>query len=207
MDYYPIGFCLEGRRCLVIGGGRIALAKARGLVEAGACVTVVGREFVAEFDSLAGVERHGREFSDDDLTGVALAIAATDDPAVNHHVAETCRVRGIAYNVVDDPDYCGFIVPSILRRGPLTVSIATGGAAPALARRLRRQLEAWLPEDYAEYVEFLDHARQRAKTAIADPKRRFQIATQLATEDGYQQFRRRSPPEREQWLSELLGEQ
>ena len=142
MRWYPVFLNLAGARVTVVGGGKVALRKTLGLVEAGAVVTVVSPRFEVGFAAVA-VRRVEREFQDDDLEGAALAFAATDSREVNRRVGELARARGIPANIADAPEECGFIVPARVTREGVQVAISTGGEDPARAARLRRELEAW----------------------------------------------------------------
>jgi precorrin-2 dehydrogenase/sirohydrochlorin ferrochelatase len=206
MNAYPIFVNLEGRPCLVVGGGAVAFAKARGLHESGGRLTVVSPEFVAAFDSISPLERRVRPFEEGDPDGFFLAVAATDDPAVNRAVAEACRRRGVLCNVVDAPELCDFWVPSVLRRGDLTVAVSTGGASPALAKRVRRDLEGRFGEVYGEYVGFLREAREEARRRLPAREDRERLAALLASEDGYERFRGDGPEGRARWLAALIAE-
>jgi siroheme synthase-like protein len=137
--YYPIFLDLEGKPVVVVGGGKVGLRKAKGLVEAGARVTVVAPHQDAEFDALP-VERIGREYRGADLDGMELAFAATDERRVNHQIAEDAKHRGIPVNVADDPGECDFIVPARIARGAVQVAVSTGGTDPARAARLRAKI-------------------------------------------------------------------
>lgn len=141
--WYPVFLDMEGRRTVVVGAGPVALRKTRGLVEAGAHVSVVAPRFHPEFDGLP-IERIQREFVDADLDGAALVFAATDVRAVNRRIGELARARGIPANIADAPDECGFIVPARVRRGEVQIAISTGGRSPAMAAELRAKLEEWL---------------------------------------------------------------
>ena len=151
MTYYPIFLELEGRPCLVVGGGAVAQRKVEGLLGAGARVTVVSPRLCNGLEALrrqGRVEHIAREYTPGDLAGFALAVVATDDGSVNETVAREGRERGIWVNAVDDPANCDFIVPSVTRRGDLTVAISTGATSPALARKLREELEEFLDDGY-----------------------------------------------------------
>ena len=141
--WYPIFLDLTNRRVVVIGGGKVALRKARGLVEAGARVTVVAPRFDSGFDGLP-IERSERPFEDRDIDQAALVFAATGDREVNRRAGEIARAAGIPANIADAPGECGFIVPSRIRRDNLQIAISTSGEDPALAAELRRKLEEWL---------------------------------------------------------------
>ena len=141
--YYPVFLDLRGRPVLVVGGGKVALRKARGLVEAGARLTVVAPECRPEFERLP-VRLARRRFRASDLEGAFLAFTATDDRAVNARVAREARRRGIPVNVADSRDECDFLVPARVRRGHLQIAVSTGGERPRLAADLRRRLESVL---------------------------------------------------------------
>ena len=166
-SYYPVFLDVRGRTALVVGGGAVAERKAAGLARAGACVRVVapaGLEAQAR-DGLVDLRR--RAFRENDVEGVFLVYAATDDAAVNEAVYAEAEARGVPANVVDDPAHCSFIVPSVVRRGPLQLAVSTSGAAPALAKRLRRELEGRFPEDWAVYVDLLAEVRALVRSRMA----------------------------------------
>src|SRR5437868_13245801 len=135
--YYPLMLKVKGEPCLVVGGGPVALQKARALSKAGAEVTAVSPSFSAAFRRTS-IPRLKRRFRAGDVSGRILVIAATDSTEVNRAVSAACRKRRIPVNVVDVPELCSFIVPSIVRRGPVVVAISTGGQSPSLAKALRR---------------------------------------------------------------------
>jgi precorrin-2 dehydrogenase / sirohydrochlorin ferrochelatase len=143
--HYPVFFDLRDRPVLMVGAGRVALRKARGLVEAGARVKVVAERWEAGFDALE-VERARRKFEPADLEGAFLAFAATDDRAVNAAVAAEAKRRGIPVNVADAPAECDFILPARVRRGRVQVAVSTGGEDPRRAVELRRRIEHALDE-------------------------------------------------------------
>jgi siroheme synthase-like protein len=144
--YYPLFLDLRGRKVLVVGAGKVALRKVRGLLEAGAKVTVVSPERTPEFATLP-VEWKPRRFRTADVAGFSLVFAATDDRAVNRKVGEAGAARGIWANVADAPEECDFLVPSRIRRGDLQVAVSTGGRSPRLAVGLRKRIEALLEEN------------------------------------------------------------
>jgi len=138
---YPVFLDLVGVAVLVVGGGPIALRKATGLVEAGALVTVIAPEVGDEFTAIAQrIER--RAYRHGDVAGFQLVMAATNDRAVNALVASDAKLHGLWVNSADDPDNCSFILPAVAQRGVVTIAVSTGGASPALARRLRTEIAA-----------------------------------------------------------------
>ena len=173
--YFPVSLRLDGARVVVIGGGEIAARKLRLLLRAGPSVDVVAEALNAEVEALRAAGRlvHlGTVFEPAQLDGARLVIAATDDAALNRAVAAAANARNIPVNVVDDPEHCTFITPSIIDRAPMQIAISTGGAAPVLARRLRERIEALLPTHYGRLADYMQSRRERAKAALAQPERR-----------------------------------
>ena len=140
MKYYPIFLDLKDRPVLVVGAGKVALRKTRGLVEAGARVTVVAPEWEPEFEDLP-VRRVARRFRASDLAGAMLVFAATDDRLTNHRIGVAAKGRGIFANIADSALECDFIVPARVERGAVQIAVSTGGQSPRLAAELRRKLE------------------------------------------------------------------
>ncbi|MBI1886402.1 MAG: bifunctional precorrin-2 dehydrogenase/sirohydrochlorin ferrochelatase [Chloroflexi bacterium] len=166
MRYYPIFLDVAEKPVVVIGGGEIALRKVEGLLDAAAAVTVVSPDLHLELAALvdAGRVRHlRREYRPGDLAGSVLAFVATDDRSVNSTVAAEGRQRRVWVNAVDDTPNCDFIMPSILRRSGLIVAISTSGASPALARKIREELEGFLTEDFALLLEVAGEVRQELR--------------------------------------------
>ena len=162
MPYYPVFLDLAGKPTLVIGGGNVAEGKVRGLLAAEASLTVVAPELSPELRALADagtIKYVAREYRDGDVEGYTVCFVATDDGAVNAAVASEGRRRGIWVNAADDPVNCDFILPSVVRQGDVVLAASTGGASPALARRLREELTAFLAEDYAPLAELLGSIR------------------------------------------------
>jgi precorrin-2 dehydrogenase / sirohydrochlorin ferrochelatase len=161
--YYPIYLNLEGRLCVVIGGGVIAEGKIKALLEAGAEVTLVSPELTRWLETLVDEGRIryvARGYEPGDLHGAFLAISATDERAINEQVWAEANRLNIMVNVVDDTPHCNFIAASIMRRGDLAIAISTSGSAPALAVRLRERLEREIGEEYAHFLDIA--ARLRA---------------------------------------------
>lgn len=163
-DRYPVSLVVEGRPCLVVGGGRIATRKVEGLLACGAEVTVVAPRIDPAVRRLPGVRVEERSYSRGDVAGFRLVITATDDPAVNAAVFADAEAAGIWVNSADDPDNCSFTLPSIARRGPITVAVSTSGMSPALAAWLRRRIDADLGPEYEVVLDLLvaERARLRA---------------------------------------------
>ena len=168
MGYYPVLLDLAGRRCVMVGGGIIAGRRVDGLLTAGARVTVISPRLTRTLAALAAegrIDHEAREYRDGDLDGADLAFVATDAGEVNAAVAREARARGVWINAADDPARCTFILPALVRRGDLTVAVATGGSSPALARAIREELEAYLTDDYATLAAIAAEARREVRAA------------------------------------------
>jgi precorrin-2 dehydrogenase/sirohydrochlorin ferrochelatase len=160
---------LDGRGCLVVGGGEVGLEKVEGLLACGGDVTVVApkvEEALAEYAAEGSIRWERREFVDADLDGRFLAIAATSETDVNIAVYEGAERRAMLVNVVDVPPLCNFILPAIVRTGPLAIAISTSGASPALAKRIKREIAETFGEDYARLAVILNDARGWAKATL-----------------------------------------
>jgi siroheme synthase-like protein len=153
----PVNLRLAGRRCLVVGGGAVARRKARSLANAGAVLTVVAPSIAA---SMPG-RLVRRAFRPGDVAHALLVICATDDEVLNARVAKACNVRGILVNVVDRPSLCSVTFPATLRRGALAIAVSTGGASPAIAKAVRRELESFYPVSMARLVRIVGAARSK----------------------------------------------
>jgi len=164
--YYPIFLNIQGKKCVVVGGGEVAERKARALVEQGASVTVISARVSDGLTQLAEqgiIELSLRDYQPGDLENALIAIAATDDPKVNMDVVREGQERGVLTNVVDAPEHSDFIVPSLLRRGDVSIAVSTGGKSPALARRIRTELEQSLAPEYASLALLVSQVRQELK--------------------------------------------
>jgi precorrin-2 dehydrogenase / sirohydrochlorin ferrochelatase len=160
---YPVNLLVSGRRCVVVGAGRIAARKVDGLLNAGADVHVVAPRFGDEVRAMRDegrVTADERKFEPADLDGAWLATAATDDRAVNHAVFEAGEARGVWVNAADDPDNCSFTLMSLIRRGDVVVTIGTGGRSPALATWLKERFANEFGPEYETLVEVLADARE-----------------------------------------------
>lgn len=174
--YYPVFLDVEGKPCLVVGGGQTAERKVQALLECGAHVQVIApavRERLRALDRAGRIVCMERAFEPGDTAAMVVVIAATDDRATNERVAAEARRSGILCNVVDAPDLCSFIVPSVVRRGALTIAISTGGNSPALARKIREELEEEFGEEYGELLQLLGGLRKTIQTRLPnDPRKR-----------------------------------
>ena len=178
MDY-PVNLDVRGRSCLVVGGGGVGARKARGLVDCDAAVAVVSPEVASPLRELADAGRlvwTPRGYRSDDMAGRFLAFAAAGDPEVNRRVVADARRERVLCNAADRPEEGDFTLPAVLRRGALSIAVSTGGASPALARRVRMTLEATFGPEYERALEILGAARTRLLARGHDPddhRRRF----------------------------------
>ena len=182
-DYFAAFLDLRGRRCLVVGGGAIGERKVRDLLECGAHVSVVSPTLTAGLGELVAtghVHHRARRFRRWDVRGCAVVVAATGDPCVDQAVAAEARRRRALVNVVDDAAHCDFIVPSVLRRGPLQIAVSTSGRSPALAREIRRRLEPLFSADLGEVIEEAGSRRASARAAALTPIARIAVGEQVA---------------------------
>jgi siroheme synthase-like protein len=181
-QYYMACLDLEGRRCLVVGGGKVAHEKLVGLHTCGALVTVVAPEARPEVEALAA-EWLKREYETADLEGHLFVVAATDIRELNERVSHDAEARGMLCNVVDQPDLCSFILPAVHRNGPIAVAISTGGASPALAQRMRDEIAERYGHRYAELARKLRALRPEAKERFATYEERKQYFQQIVDEE------------------------
>lgn len=188
MGLLSIALEVAGRRCLVVGGGTVARRKVDTLMQAGAHVTVVAPAVDAAIVPGDALVLHHRAFEPDDVTGMELVFACTGDAGVNAAVAHTAQEAGVWVNVADDSPACTFFVNAAVQRGALTIGVGTGGASPALARRIRETLEAEYGEAYGPFVAVLGRARRTLLVSEPDPHRRraaFARMAALPCEDIY----------------------
>lgn len=160
--YYPVMLDVHARPAIVIGGDKIAAEKAAALAASGARVSVLSPEFGADVLALAErgrVTLCAKSYEPGDLAGAFVVVAATTDPALIEAIWQETQERGQPVNIVDVPRYCTFIVPSILRRGKLTIAVSTEGASPSLAKRIRQQLEESFPLAYEDFIDLAAQAR------------------------------------------------
>jgi siroheme synthase-like protein len=167
--FYIACLKLTGRRCVVVGGGDVGLEKVEGLLACDGSVTLVAPDAVPELRSLAdegSIRWERREYETGDLEATFIAIAATDDTDVNIRVYEDAERRAMLVNVVDVPPLCNFILPAIVRTGPLAIAISTAGASPALAKRIKAEIAEQFGEPYARLAVILNEARGWAKATL-----------------------------------------
>lgn len=178
---FPVALRLDGRRCAVVGGGAVGRRRAEALLACGAEVLVVDPAPVTVPE---GAIHAAEPFAPDQLDGAFLVVAATSDPSVNAAVAQAARARGALVNLAAAGDDAGDCIPmAAVRRGDLLVGVTTGGAGPAVAARLRRELEARFTESWTDYTALLAEVRCRAKASVADPEVRAARLRALAADE------------------------
>jgi precorrin-2 dehydrogenase/sirohydrochlorin ferrochelatase len=169
LKYYPIFWNIAGKKCVVVGGGEVAERKVKRLLESGAKVFVISPQLTPELTRLneKNIIAHiAKEYSGEQIYGAALVIGATDDENTNAVISGDARSKGIPVNIVDDPQKCDFILPSLMERGDLAIAIGTGGKSPALARHLREELESKYGNEYEIFLNILGILRtQMAKNS------------------------------------------
>lgn len=191
MPYYPVFLDLKGKKCVVVGGGRVARRKVASLMGAGAEVAVIAPEITPSLSrekDKGKITHIPRAYRRGDLKGAFLAISATDSEEENMKVAREARHLNIPVNVVDRPALCSFIVPSTVKRGPLVIAVSTSGASPAMSRAIRLELERLYGKRFGTYLERLAALREKALKELP-PEARRRLFKKLASSDIIQTIR------------------
>jgi precorrin-2 dehydrogenase / sirohydrochlorin ferrochelatase len=186
MDLFPIFLKIAARPCIVIGAGNLAESKIESLRSAHAKVTVIApaaRPLIIDLAAAGEIEWQQREYVDGDLVGQFMVVAATDNAAVNRAVHQEATKRNVICNAVDDPPFCDFYFPSVVRRGDLQIAISTAGASPALAQRLRKEINEQLPLDTGDWVSDLGNLRREVTLMEPLNEERRWLLHQLAQRD------------------------
>jgi siroheme synthase-like protein len=209
--FYIACLKLTGRRCLVVGGGEVGLEKVEGLLACDGDVTLVAPEAVPELEELAregSIRWERREYRSSDLDRTFIAIAATSDTDVNIRIWEEAEERAMLVNVVDVPPLCNFILPAIVRTGPLAIAISTAGASPALAKRIRAEIAEEYGEPYARLAELLNEVRGWAKGTLPtyQDRKEFFEAIVLGDPDPVELLRRGEEPAVRELIARAQGE-
>jgi precorrin-2 dehydrogenase/sirohydrochlorin ferrochelatase len=186
---FPIFLKLESRPCLIVGAGVVAEGKIQGLLAERASVRVVAPEATAQIRQWAAagvIEWEQRSFEPRDLEGTFLVIVATSSRDLNNRVFTAAHAKGILCNAVDDPANCDFYYPAVVRRGDLQIAVSTGGQSPALAQRIRQELEKQFGPEYASWVATLGKQREELAGADLDPDVRKRILHELASRTSFE---------------------
>jgi precorrin-2 dehydrogenase len=185
-NLFPMFIKLEGRRCLVVGAGKIGQEKIGGLLDTGARIRVIALEAsptVHEWARSEKIELEVRAFSPDDLDGAFLTVVATASRTLNERVYYQAQRRGVLCNVVDVPDLCDFFYPSVVRRGDLQIAVSTAGQSPSLAQKIRQQLEKQFGPGYAAWVAELGETRRLILSSDLDKERKLDLLHSLASRE------------------------
>jgi precorrin-2 dehydrogenase/sirohydrochlorin ferrochelatase len=205
--YYPVFLDVEGKTCLIVGGGDVAARKAKSLADAGACVRIVSPEFCGRLQRMADrgkVSLERKRFAASDVDDAFLAIACTDDRKVNEKVRAAARRRGMLTNVVDSAELCNFILPAVVSRGPLKIAVSTSGVSPALARRIRKDLEKRYPRGYGDFLELMEKSRSRIIEQVPASRPRKRIFEALTAQRFLGRLLRKGKREGENLFREKL---
>ncbi len=206
--YYPVYIQLQEQLCVVIGGGKIAEGKVEGLLAADARVTVVSPTLTPRLQEMAEqgqIKYISRAYQLGDLAGAFLVICATDQPEINHQVWEAASANQQLVNVVDDTPHCNFIAPAILRKGDLTIAISTGGKAPALAVRLKEQLQKEIGPEYERFLELAGQLREPLAHHIPDFETRKSLWYDLVDSDVLDLLAHGDEPAAMERISQVVG--
>ena len=184
--YYPAYIDIKGKRCLVAGGGKVAERKVKLLLKCNAMVSVVSPELIRrlkELNSKGKIKFFKGEFKEKYLKDMFLVIGATDNSEVNLKIYKAASKKNILVNIVDSPEICNFIVPSIVERGDLIIAISTGGKSPALSKKLRKELEDRYGFEYSKFLNTMGSLRKKISSKIRDKKKREEIYNKLVDSD------------------------
>ena len=209
MRYYPIQLDIRNRPCLVVGGGGVGTRKVTTLLKCGANVTVVSREVSPQLVKLAAdgnLTLEKRDYRSSDLEGKVLVIGATDDESLNRRISQESQANQIPCNIVDRPEVCSFILPSIVHRGDLMITISTSGKSPALAKSLRKELEQQFGDEYAEMLILMGAIRRRLLSQEHAPEAHKPIFEALIKADLVTMIRDRRIKDIDQLLFKVLGD-
>jgi len=208
MRYYPIQLDVRSRRCLVVGGGAVGTRKVGTLLSCGAQVAVVSPEVTDELRRLSArdvITLRERVYAASDLEGIFLVIGATDDEELNRRVSADAAVLGILCNIADRPEKCNFILPAIVQRGDLVLTVSTSGKSPALAKKLRRELERQFGEEYAVLLRLMGAIRKRLLAEAHAPEAHKPIFEKIVHSDILAWIRDGRMQEVNRLLAEILG--
>ncbi len=208
MRYYPVYLDLRGRLAVVIGGGEVALEKVTGLLDAGARVRVVARELVPELAELAArgeIDHRLHDYRGGELEGAFLAFSERLGQDMYQRIWREAEERGVPLNVQDETEFCSFIAAALVRRGDLTLAISTAGKAPALAVRLRQQLEADLGPHYGRFLDYAGRLRAPLAESVPEFSHRRDLWYQLVDSDVLELLRRGEESRARQRMVEIMG--
>ncbi|MGD9269011.1 MAG: bifunctional precorrin-2 dehydrogenase/sirohydrochlorin ferrochelatase [Desulfobacterales bacterium] len=209
MRYYPINLDIKNRRCLVVGGGAVGTRKVKTLLDCGARVTVVSPDPTPQLQELAAqgaIQLKQRPYRNDDVDKMFLVIGATDDERLNRQISNDAEQHNTLCNIADRPEVCNFILPAIVRRGDLVITISTSGNSPALAKRLRLDLEKQFGDEYADFLRLMGAIREKLLSQAHEPEAHKDLFNQLIDRDLIGLIKANNIKEINALLLDVLGE-
>ena len=209
MRYYPVNLDIQNRNCLVVGGGSVGTRKVLTLLKCGARVTVVSPEMSERLEKLepsAALTLKKRAYRSSDLDGIFLVIGATDDEPLNRKISADAENRNTLCNIADRPEVCNFILPSIVQRDDLVITISTSGRSPALAKKLRQTLEGQFGEEYGKLLKLMGAVRKKLLSQAHEPEVHKPLFEQLINSDLLAMIRDGREEEIDILLFEVLGD-
>jgi precorrin-2 dehydrogenase/sirohydrochlorin ferrochelatase len=208
MRYYPAYLDVKKRKCLVVGGGSVGTRKVKMLLKCGASVTVISPVVSEQLKTLAvncAITLHRRSYRSSDLAGIFLVIGATDDENLNRQISDDAERLNLLCNIADRPQDCNFILPSIVNRGDLTISISTSGKSPALAKKLRKNLEDQFGDEYAVLLKLMGAIRKKLLDRSHEPEVHKKLFEQLINSELVDMIRDNKTADINTLLFEVLG--
>jgi len=209
MRYYPINLDIQNRNCLVVGGGGVGTRKVITLLNCGANVTAVSPDMSAQLRKIAdspGLTLKQRPYRSSDLEGIFLVIGATDDETLNRQISRDAEQRGTLCNIADRPEICNFILPAIVQREDLVITVSTSGKSPALAKKLRKSLQARFGEEYGVLLKLMGGIRNKLLSHSHEPEAHKPIFEQLINSDLITLIKEGKTAEIDALLYDILGD-
>jgi precorrin-2 dehydrogenase/sirohydrochlorin ferrochelatase len=208
MRYYPVNLNIQGRHCLVVGGGRVGARKVATLNQCGARVTVVSPDVVPVIEQMAvnmAIVLHQRPYRSSDLQGMFLVIGATDDEALNRQISADAEQRNLLCNIADRPEICNFILPAIVQRGDFLLAISTAGKSPAFAKHIRRRLEIQYGPEYGTLLDLMGAIRTKLLAEAHEPEMHKPLFEELIAADLLALVKSQDIAEIDRLLARVLG--
>lgn len=208
MRYYPVYLDIQNRNCLVVGGGSVGTRKVETLLKCGAKVAVVSPVVsvkLTELGDAGAIRLHRRPYRSNDLDGIFLVIGATDDAKLNRQISTAANRRNVLCNIADRPQECNFILPAVIARGDLTISISTSGKSPALAKMLRKRLEDQFGEEYAVFLQLMGGIRKKLLIRSQEPEAHKELFEKLVNSELLQMIRDNKIADVNSLLHKILG--
>jgi len=209
MRYYPIHLDIQNRKCLVVGGGGVGTRKVKTLLECGARVTVVSMALSRELRELAAsgdIDLEQRSYRSEDLNGMFLVIGATNDMTLNRQISYDAEQLNTLCNIADRPEVCNFILPSIVRRDDLVITVSTSGKSPAMAKKLRKALENQYGEEYGKLLRLMGAIRKKLLRQAHEPEAHKPLFEQLINSDLIGMIQKDEFEKIDSLLLDVLGE-